>query len=210
MSKFRIFFQSFPKIPGPSLAVIFFSAVFQAFGLYHIHSLSGVTEGGILGLNLLLEHWFAISPAVTNFLANVICYGLGWKLLGRDFLLRSAVASLGFSAGYAFFEQFPHLWPQLYDHPLLAALVGALFVGIGTGLCVRHNAAICGDDALSMCLSQVTGLEIQWIYLVSDLIVLALSVSYIPLRRILYSLLTVTLSGQIIGLMQSGSPTPKT
>ena len=38
-------------------------------------------------------------------------------------------------------------------------------------------------------------------YLVEDLIVLTLSLSYIPLRRIAYSLLTVILSGQLIGLV---------
>ena len=47
-----------------------------------------------------------------------------------------------------------------------------------------------------------TRLKIQWIYLISDLSVLLLSLSYIPLRRIAYSLLTVILSGQIIGLLQ--------
>lgn len=56
-----------------------------------------------------------------------------------------------------------------------------------------------------MGLAKLTGLKIQWIYLASDLIVLLLSLSYIPLRRILYSLLTVVLSGQIIGLV-SRSP----
>lgn len=52
-----------------------------------------------------------------------------------------------------------------------------------------------------MSLSRLTGLGIQWIYLISDLVVLLLSLSYIPVGRILYSLLTVVLSGQIIGLI---------
>ena len=34
-----------------------------AFGVYEIHSISGVTEGGALGLTLLLDHWLGISPA---------------------------------------------------------------------------------------------------------------------------------------------------
>ena len=58
-----------------------------------------------------------------------------------------------------------------------------------------------------MSLSRVTKIKIQWIYLASDLIVLLLSLSYIPLRRIAYSLLTVILSGQIIGLLQKGDST---
>ena len=40
------------------------------------------------------------------------------------------------------------------------------------------------------------------IYLVSDLLVLLISLTYIPFRRIAYSLLTVILSGQIVGWIQ--------
>ena len=86
--------------------------------------------------------------------------------------------------------------------PFLAAIVGALFVGITTGICVRIGGATCGDDALAMSLSHITRIDIQWVYLFFDLVVLTLSLSYIPLQRIFYSLLTVILSGQIIGLMQ--------
>ena len=64
------------------------------------------------------------------------------------------------------------------------------------------GGATSGDDALAMSLSRLLRLPIQRIYLASDLIVLALSLSYIPLRRIGYSLLTVILSGQIIGWIQ--------
>ena len=42
------------KIKNCIIAVL--SSTFLAFGLYHVHSLSGVTEGGVIGLNLLLEH----------------------------------------------------------------------------------------------------------------------------------------------------------
>lgn len=185
-----------------SSCIIFLGSSFLAFGLYHVHSLSVITEGGALGLNLLLEYWFAISPAITNFLFNVLSYLLGLKTLGREFLARSALAALCFSLSYAFFEQFPHLWPELVNHPLLAAIAGALFVGIGTGICVRQNAAVCGDDALAMSLSRITGLGIQWVYLISDTTVLILSLSYIPLGRLWYSFITVFLSGQIIGLFQ--------
>ncbi len=197
-----MFKRLFKDIKPLSCLVTVLSSAFLAFGLYHVHSLSGVTEGGVLGLNLLLDHWFGISPAVTNLTANLICYLLGWRLLGRPFIIYSLFATIGFSVSYRIFEQFPPLWPQLYEMPLAASLIGAVFVGVGAGLCVRHNAAVSGDDALAMSLSHITHIEVQWIYLISDFTVLALSATYIPLNRLLYSLLTVILSGQIIGLMQ--------
>ena len=170
------------KINNCIIAVL--SSTFLAFGLYHVHSLSGVTEGGVIGLNLLLEHWFGISPSVTNFVANVICYALGWKILGRVFLVYSGIATVSFSVAYRIFEQFEPLWPQLYNMPLVASVVGAIFVGVGAGACVRIGGAISGDDALAMGVSHITGLKVQWVYLISDLVVLMLSISYIPLKRI--------------------------
>ena len=173
-----------------------------SFGLYNIHALSGVTEGGVLGMTLLLHYWFDISPAVSGFVMNALCYLLGWKLLGGSFILYSAISGGCFSAFYALFEQFPPLWPQLADMPLAAALLGAMFVGVGAGLCVRAGGAPGGDDALAMSVCKATGWDIRWAYLASDLIVLLLSLSYLDAQRIAMSLLTVILSGQIIGVVQ--------
>ena len=187
--------------PVPCIQAIVGSAIL-AFGMYNIHSVSGVTEGGILGLTLLGDHWLHLSPAVSGFILNTVCYFIGWRTLGKDFIGYSAIAGGGFSVFYAIFEQFPVVYPQIADYPLLAALVGAVFVGLGAGLCVRAGGAPCGDDALAMALSTKFKIKIQWVYLASDLLTLLLSLSYIPVKRIAYSLLTVVLSGQLIGFVQ--------
>ncbi len=194
-----------PRLKLKNCLSILLGSAILSFGLYNVHSISGVTEGGVLGLTLLLEHWFGISPSVTGLILNGLCYLLGFKMLGKEFIAYSIVAGGGFSLFYAVFEQFPPLWPQLADMPLIAAVVGSLFVGIGVGLCVRANSAPTGDDSLALSLSHHFNIGIQWVYLASDLIVLLMSLTYIPLSRIAYSLLTVILSGQIIGLIQKGS-----
>ena len=178
------------------------SSAFLAFGLYNVHSLSGVTEGGVLGMTLLLDRWFRISPAISGFVLNVLCYLIGWKTLGKEFIFYSSVSTAGFSLSYRICELFPPLWPQLAEMPLVAAVIGAVFVGVGAGVCVLVGGAPSGDDALAMSISHALRWKIQWVYLFTDLIVLLLSLSYIPLERIGYSLLTVLLSGQIIGLIQ--------
>ena len=169
-----------------------------SFGLFNVHSISNVTEGGVLGLTLLLEYWFDISPALSGFALNAICYVFGAIVLGKSFVLYSIVSGIGFSAFYSVFEFIGPLFPRIASHPFISAIVGALFVGIGVGLCVRGRGAPSGDDAMAMALSKKLSVNIRWIYLVSDLLVLLLSLSYIPLSKIAYSLLTVLLSGQII------------
>lgn len=191
-----------PKLKLSNCIIIVLASVFQAFGIYNVHALANVTEGGVLGATLLIQHWLHISPALSALVLNIACYALGWKTLGRSFLAYSAISILSYSAGYALFEQFPPLFPEIAAHPLLAALAGALFIGIGAGLCVKCGGATAGDDALAMSLSRILRWPIERIYLFSDLLVLLLSLSYIPFRRIAYSLLTVVLSGQIIGIIQ--------
>lgn len=181
------------------IIILLLGSAILAFGLYHVHAQSSVTEGGVLGATLLIQHWFQISPAVSGFILNFICYFMGWRLLGRKFIIYSGISGAAFSGFYAIFEQFEPIWPSIGEHPFIAAIAGALFVGIGIGICVRVGGATCGDDALAMSLSKVLKKDIQWIYLFSDLTVLGLSLSYIPVKRIFFSLITVVLSGQIIG-----------
>ena len=80
-----------------SAAMMILGSSILAMGMCNIHAHSGVTEGGVLGLTLLLEHLFAISPALSALILNVLCYALGWRTLGRGFLLNSAIACLCYS-----------------------------------------------------------------------------------------------------------------
>ena len=158
--------KRFPYFSVRRTALALLGSAILSFGLYNIHAFSGVTEGGVLGLTLLLHHWFGISPSVSGLILNALCYVAGWKTLGQSFIFYSIIAGGGFSAFYAIFERFDPLWPSLAQMP------------------------------------------IERIYLASDLIVLALSATYLPLDRLGCSLLTVILSGQLIGLIQR-IPSPK-
>lgn len=177
-------------------------AAIQAVGVSNIHAFSGVTEGGVLGATLLINYWLHISPAITSLVLNGACYLLGWRTLGKEFIWYSILAGGGFSVFYALCEPFAPLWPVLVQSPLWSALLGAVFIGIGAGLSVRAGGAAAGDDALAMSLQRILGWDIQWVYLITDFTVLGLSLTYIPLGKLVYSFLTVLLSGQIIGWIQ--------
>ena len=191
----------FENISPKSVFIIVLSAAIVTFGIYNVHDISGITEGGILGLDLLLEHLFGISPAYTNFFFSAVCFFLGWKALGKDFIIYSAFSVSSVSVFYKIAEHTPRLFPEIAEHPLLAAVAGAVFVGVGAGLTVREGGAQSGDDALAMALHHRFGWNVSAVYLVSDLTVLLLSLSYIPVKKIVFSLITVILSGQIIELI---------
>lgn len=172
-----------------------------AFGLFNIHAQTQISEGGILGLTLLLDNWFSISCAITSFIFNIACYFMAWKEMGNRFIAYSLISIAAYSVSYALFEWIGPLFPSLSQHPLISSIAGALFVGIGVGIAMKSGAVPGGDDALALLISKHTPLKIQDAYLITDLIVLVLSLTYIPFQKIAYSLLTVILSGQLIGII---------
>ncbi len=170
-----------------------------AFGLFNVHAQSKITEGGVLGLTLLIRHWTGITPAISEIALDIICYGLGTKLLGRDFLKRALFATGCYAVFYAMFEKIGYILPDMSGMPILAAVVGGLFVGVGVGLVVRAGGAAGGDDALALVIAKLAKVSVSVAYLITDLTVLILSLSYIPFQNIACSLVTVTLSSFIIG-----------
>ena len=190
------------KLSAERCILALLGSIILSFGIYNIHSVSGVTEGGALGLTLLFEHHFALSPAISGAVINIICYAVGIKTFGGDFLAYSLISTLGFSGSYAIFERFPRIFTGIAEMPFSAALLGGVFVGVGVGLAVRAGGAPTGDDALAMSLSKIFKINIEWVYLITDLAVLALSLTYIPPQKIFYSLITVVISGQIVGIIQ--------
>lgn len=175
-----------------------------SFGIYNIHRQTGVTEGGVLGMIVLLNYWFDISPSVLSVSLDLLCYVLAFRRLGVRFLILSGVSSLSLSVFFRIWESFPPMLPNFYDKPLVAAILGALFIGIGVGVVIRNGGSCSGDDALALFISNISGWRISHAYMITDFTVLALSLSYIPFRRIFYSLITVTLSSYIIDLIQRG------
>lgn len=174
-------------------------AAILAFGLFNVHAQSRITEGGVLGTTLLLRHWLGVTPAVSEIVLDAVCYGLGIRFLGRDFLKRAIVATGCYAAFYAVNERIGYVLPDMSGMPLLAALVGGMFVGVGVGLVVRAGGAAGGDDALALVISKVFGVNVSRAYLITDTIVLLLSLSYIPVESVACSLVTVMLSSFIIG-----------
>ena len=82
-------------------------------------------------------------------------------------------------------------------------VLGGCFVGIGVGIIVRQGGSSGGDDALALVISKVSGWRLSRSYLITALTVLILSLSYIPVRQIGFSLITVTISSFLIDFVQN-------
>ena len=188
------------------IGLIILGAAVCSFGIHNIHQRTGITEGGVIGLMLLAEHWLGFSPAFLTPVLDAACYLLAFKYLGGRFIRISVISTLSVSLFYKVWECFPPMLPDLSAYPLAAAVLGGMFVGIGVGIIVRQGGSSGGDDALALTISRVTRLRLSRSYLFTDLVVLGLSLSYIPAGRIFFSVVTVTISSFLIDCIQNWEP----
>lgn len=196
--KERVFNKYLEDITIKKIFIIMLGAGICSFGIFNIHQRTNITEGGVIGLMLLIEHWLHISPAYITPILDLVCYLTAYKYLGASFIVMSIISTFFVSSFYKIWELFPYMLPDLSSKPFLAAILGGIFVGVGVGLIVRQGGSSGGDDALALSISEAFKWKLSRAYLFTDVTVLILSLSYIPISRIVYSLITVTISSNLI------------
>ena len=200
------------KLTRAELINIILGSMIMAFTVVNIHIPSQITEGGILGLALLSYKTFGINPSILSPIMDVICIVIGINIFGKEFLRKTLIASLLFAVSYKIFSIIGPIIPNLYSYPLLAAIVGGVGIGLGCGLVVSQGGATGGDDALALVVANKTKMNISYAYLLMDVIVLVMSLTYIPFTRLIYSLITTTVSSVLVGQFEinPSSPVEKT
>ncbi|MGO0884144.1 YitT family protein [Clostridioides difficile] len=179
------------------IGLILLGSAILAFGVYNFYYLNNITEGGVLGILLLLKNLFNIQPAIANIVIDGLLLLVGYKFFGKKFLIYSIVASISFSVLYDLFEAIGPLVPQS-QNMILSTILAGVTVGVGVGIIVKAGCASGGDDALALVISKTTSLNIGQVYLATDVIVLLLSLFYLSAFDIFYSLIAVTISGKVI------------
>lgn len=189
------------KVPIKSILMVMLGATILSFGMYNFNYQNNITEGGILGLLLLFKNLFDFSPSVTSVILDFSLFALGARFFGKSFLMYSFLSTATFASTYRLWETLGPIAPNLTGHMLLASIFAGLFVGVGVGFVVRAGGASCGDDVIALIVTKFIPIKINWVFMITDLTVLILSLSYLHFTQIFWSLIAVTISGKVIGLM---------
>ena len=67
--------------PPKRMALLLLGTAILSFGMHNIHRRVGITEGGVLGMVLLLDHQLSLPPWLMTPILDIICYLLGLRFL---------------------------------------------------------------------------------------------------------------------------------
>jgi len=184
-----------------NILLVIIGSTILSFSSYNFNYQNSVTEGGILGLILLIKNIFNISPSITSLIIDLSLFALGSKFFGRQFLIYSLLSTFTFSTTYSIWENIGFLVPSFTNNMLIASVLAGIGVGIGVGLVVRGGGASGGDDVIALVANKLIKLKVNHVYLITDGIVLLLSLVYLDIKQIFFSIIAVTISGKIISIL---------
>jgi len=175
---------------------IFAGTLFVSLALILFNQV-GMITGGAAGVAFVLHYLTGISFGKWFFVINLPFYVFAWKLMGREFTLKTFVAV---SLLAAMTEWSPRMFAIERLHPAYAAVLGGLLLGAGCLFLARHRASLGGATVISFWLQHARGWRAGKVQLLIDVSVLAVAATVLPPDRALYSVLGALVMGLFLAI----------
>lgn len=145
-----------------------------------------LVSGGVVGLVFLLHYLTGIGFGKLFFAVNLPFYVLAVRKMGWEFTLKTFCAVLLLSI---FSELLPRVLRLESIHPLYAAVMGGLLMGVGLLILFRHKASLGGLNVLVLYVEERTGWRAGLVQLGFDAVILLSSALTISVGAVAISML---------------------
>lgn len=188
---------------------ILIGTAIYAFGLHYFVLPNQLMEGGVTGIAVLLNYAAGWPLSISTLLLNIPLFFLGWKALGRGQMIYTLVGVVSLSCFLALMEQLIGLeWLvpfQSTNDYMLAALYAGVTLGTGLGIVFRFGGTTGGVDIVARILTRSKGISMGQIILTLDAVIIGVSILYISVEKVLYTLVTVFIASKLIDFIQDGA-----
>lgn len=190
------------------IIIILIGTALYAFGLVNINIANDLAEGGVTGVTLILLALFKINPAYSTLLINIPLILIGGKILGKHAFYYTILGTVSLSSFLWIFQRIPVAINL--DHDLLiASLLAGLAGGIGSGLIYRVGGTTGGSDVIARILEKKFGVSMGRSLFLFDIFVLTLSLTYLDVKRMMYTLIVSFVFSKIVDSVLDGAYSAK-
>ena len=143
-----------------------------AFAISVFYTPNKIVNGGVSGMSTVLFHVFSIPPGLSFAIINIIFLLLAFRLLGKDFVIKTII---GAGLTSLFVQLFTYL-PPFSGNIILATIFGAILYGFGIGITLINGASTGGTDILGRLLQHFfPHMHIGRLLLIVDATVISIS-----------------------------------
>lgn len=183
-----------------SFLLITLGATLAALALEIFLVPNNIIDGGIIGISIMISYITKVKLSILTFVLNIPFLILGYKQLGKSFLIKAAYAMLVFSI---LLEQFKPV-PELTNDILLATVFGGLLLGIGVGFVIKFGACLDGTEVVAILINKKTSFSVGQVVMFLNFFIHSTSGLLFGWDRALYSILTYFITFKIIDMVSEG------
>ena len=187
------------------LLLIALGCSIYAFSLDMISIPNRLADGGISGIALLLRYWFKIDPGLSTLILNIPLLIIGYKFMGKKLLALTLWGTGCLSFFLWFWLHYSIIHLNLNHDLFISAVLAGLFSGFGIGIVFKYGGTTGGTDIIARILDLKLGIPVGRTLLALDAFVLTISLSYLDLEHMMYTLLASFVLAQITDYVQEGS-----
>nr|TVV06251.1 YitT family protein [Lactobacillus jensenii] len=203
----KVIKPKFPITPSFIIELIMIALGSAIYGL-SINMISipnQLTDGGLSGISLLLFHWWKVNLGFSTIILNIPLILIGFRFLGKKLMIETLWGTICLAFFLNFWRLIPIINQLNLEHDLLLAAISAgLLSGLGLGIVFRYNGTTGGSDIIARILQQEKDIKSRKTFFIIDVIVLVLSLSYIDIRHIMYTLIASYIATTLIDIVQQG------
>lgn len=189
--------------------LIFMGSLCLALGVVQFLLPNEIITGGTAGLALLLHHISSFTIGSIMLLINLPLLLLAIKYLGRAFAIRTVFTIILSSACIDAFAEVLKIKAFTQD-PILAAIFGGIFIGLGLGLIMKAQSSAGGSTIVARIISLKTEIKPAKVILIIDaFIILSSILIFDDITKALYSIVSIYATSRVIDLLLSGAPSKK-
>ncbi len=175
-------------------------AILAAFALEEFLIPATILDGGITGVSMILNHMTQKSISLFILVLNIPFIIIGFKFMGKRFLVKAIYGMLVFSFFLGVFEDMVSVTRE----ELLAVVFGGVVLGVGVGLVLRNGGCLDGTEIVALLLSRKTSFSVGQIIFAINVIIYLIAGLLFGWDRALYSLLTYFVTFKIIDMVELG------
>ena len=183
-----------------SFLLITLGATLAALALEIFLVPNNIIDGGIIGISIMISYITKVKLSILTFVLNIPFLILGYKQLGKSFLIKAAYAMLVFSV---LLEQFKPV-PELTNDILLATVFGGLLLGIGVGFVIKFGACLDGTEVVAILINKKTSFSVGQVVMFLNFFIYSTSGLLFGWDRALYSILTYFITFKIMDMVSEG------
>ena len=183
-----------------SFIMLTIGAVLAAYSLESFLITNTILEGGVTGISNIIYKLTMLPVSVLVLLLNIPFVYLGFKNLGKGFLIRTIYSMVVFSFSLSIFQYFEALTSSM----LLATVFGGILLGVGVGLVIHFGGCVDGTESIALIVSKKTSLSVGQVVLLFNLVIYAVAGFFFGLDRAMYSLLTYFITFKVIDFVSEG------